>query len=409
MSAARKLKEDEQTFLPYGRHVIDDSDIAAVTAALKSDYLTTGPLVGKFESALAHAVNAKEAVVCSNGTAALHLAAHAFGLRAGKIAIVPSITFVATANAVRMTGADVVFADVNPETGLMEAHHLAGALSRCPGGRADAVIPVHLNGQCADLGKLSKLARENKLTIIEDACHAIGTTYTPRRGQGRSIGACAHSDAACFSFHPVKTIAMGEGGAVTTNDADRAAKMRQHRSHGLIRDEAGFINPDSRDAGGDANPWSYEMHEWGYNYRATDILCALGLSQLKKLDRFVSRRTTLVAEYDRLLGRGHNCVRPIGRTEGCAPAWHLYVIQIDFETLGIDRATVMRRLSAHGIGTQVHYYPVHRQPYYAKLYGTANLPGADAYYTQALSLPLFPAMDRSDVARVVDALMDALL
>jgi UDP-4-amino-4,6-dideoxy-N-acetyl-beta-L-altrosamine transaminase len=408
MTAARKLKA-EQKPLPYGRHVIDENDIAAVVDALKSDYLTTGPLVGKFETALARAVSAKDAVVCSNGTAALHLAAHAFGLRAGKIAIVPSITFVATANAVRMTGADVIFADVDPRTGLMEAHHLAEALTRCPGGRADAVLPVHLAGQCADIPKLSKLARENKLTIIEDACHAIGTTYSPRRGQDRSIGECAHSDATCFSFHPVKTIAMGEGGAITTNDLERAAQMRRHRNHGVIRDEQRFKSSDARAADGSANPWFYEMHEWGHNYRAPDILCALGLSQLKKLDRFVQRRAALVAEYDRLLGEAHNCVRPLGRTDGCTPAWHLYVVQIDFETLGVDRATVMRRLSASGVGSQVHYYPVHRQPYYAKLYGIANLSGVDAYYAQALALPLFPTMDRSDVARVVDALLEALL
>lgn len=408
MKQVQKSEErNRERHLPYGRHVIDYADVAAVVAALESDYLTTGPLVGKFETALAKTVGAKEAVVCSNGTAALHLAAQAFGLTAGKIAIVPSITFLATANAVRMTGADVVFADVDPTTGLMEAHHLAAALARCPGGRADAVFPVHLAGQCADLPKLTKLAQENKLVVIEDACHAIGSTYAAKRNQEKPIGSCAQSDAACFSFHPVKTIAMGEGGAITTNDPAKAQQMRHHRSHGMIRDEQQFINPDSRDADGHPNPWSYEMHEWGYNYRAPDILCALGLSQLKKLERFVARRTALVEEYDRLL-EGQPHIKPLGRTAGCKPAWHLYVVQIDFAALGIDRAKVMHRLSALGIGTQVHYYPVHRQPYYTRLYGQTDLPGADTYYAQSLSLPLFPAMDRTDVSRVVDALIEVL-
>ena len=408
MTAARKLGQSGQKPLPYGRHVIDDADIAAVVAVLKSDYLTTGPVVAEFEAALACTAQAKQAVVCSNGTAALHLAAHAFGLTPGKIAIVPSITFVATANALRMTGADVIFADVDPDTGLMEAHHLAEALSRCPGGRADAVFPVHLAGQCANLPKLSKLARDNTLVIIEDACHALGTRYRNRDGQEHAIGGCSHSDAACFSFHPVKTIAMGEGGAVTTNHAVLAEAMRRYRSHGLTRDPETFINPDSRDPQGNANPWSYEMHDWGYNYRAPDVLCALGLSQLKKLDRFTDQRSELVGEYDRLLDGFHPHVAPLARNQGCSPAWHLYVALIDFAAIGIDRATVMRRLSSVGIGTQVHYYPVHRQPYYAKRYGTLSLPGADRYYARALSLPLYPSLTKDDVRRVIETLSRTL-
>lgn len=382
-------------FLPYGRQVIEEDDIDAVREALTAPMLTTGPLVERFERALCDVTTAAEAVVCSNGTAALHLAARAIRLERAQTAIVPSVTFVATANAVRYCGAEVVFADVDSETGLMTPETLREALRRAPSGSARAVFPVHLNGQTCAMGAIAGVAREWGLWIVEDACHAIGGQQAGERG-GVPVGACTHSDMACFSFHPVKTIAMGEGGAVTTNDADLAAAMRRDRSHGLIRES----NP--------AEPWAYALEEPGFNYRAPDILCALGLSQLKKLDRFTARRRALVAAYRERLGALAPIVRPVDDAGHGDPAWHLFVVRVDFENAGITRADLMRRLAEAGIGSQVHYIPVHHQPYYAKRYPGTQLPGADAYYARCLSLPLFASMSEDDVERVCTALAAAL-
>ncbi len=382
-------------FLPYGRQVIEEDDIAAVREALMAPLLTTGPLVERFEQALAAATAAREAVVVSNGTAALHLAARAIHLDRAQTAIVPSVTFVATANAVRYCGAEVVFADVDPATGLMTAETLLEALRRAPSNTARAVFPVHLAGQSCAMGAIAGLAREWGLWIVEDACHAIGGDQTTTHGPV-PVGACADSDMACFSFHPVKTIAMGEGGAITTNNAGLAAAMRRDRSHGLIRES----DP--------SEPWAYELREPGFNYRAPDILCALGLSQLKKLARFAAQRRRLVAAYRERLGAMRAILQPVEDAGHGDPAWHLFVVRIDFERAGVSRADLMRRLAEAGIGSQVHYIPVHRQPYYAARYPGTHLPGADAYYARCLSLPLFASMSEDDVARVCGALKAAL-
>ena len=382
-------------FLPYGRQVIEEDDIAAVREALMAPLLTTGPLVERFEQALAATTAAREAVVVSNGTAALHLAARAIHLDRAQTAIVPSVTFVATANAVRYCGAEVVFADVDPATGLMTAETLLEALRRAPSNTARAVFPVHLAGQSCAMGAIAGLAREWGLWIVEDACHAIGGDQTTTHGPV-PVGACADSDMACFSFHPVKTIAMGEGGAITTNNAGLAAAMRRDRSHGLIRES----DP--------SEPWAYELREPGFNYRAPDILCALGLSQLKKLARFAAQRRRLVAAYRERLGAMRAILQPVEDAGHGDPAWHLFVVRIDFERAGVSRADLMRRLAEAGIGSQVHYIPVHRQPYYAARYPGTHLPGADAYYARCLSLPLFASMSEDDVARVCGALKAAL-
>lgn len=390
-----------QPFLPYGRQVIEEDDLAAVREALLSPYLTTGPMVERFEAALVDVTQARHAVVCANGTAALHLAARAIKLDRGQVAVVPSITFVATANAVRYCGAEVVFADVDPETGLMTPQTLRDALRRAQGARA--ALPVHLNGQCCDMEGIAAVAREWGLWVIEDACHAIGGTEA-----GRPVGACSHSDLACFSFHPVKTIAMGEGGAVTTNDDALAAALRADRNHGLVRQPEGFTLPGAVDAEGAPNPWFYELPEPGFNYRAPDILCALGLSQVKKLARFVAQRRRLMALYREALAPLAPVVRLVEEPPHGETAWHLCVARIDFASAGIGRAALMRRLAEDGIGSQVHYIPVHRQPYYAARYPELALPGADAYYARCLSLPLFAAMTEDDVARVTAALAAAL-
>lgn len=396
-------------FLPYGRQVIEDDDVAAVAEALRADFLTTGPRVEEFETALKTPTGAKHVVACSNGTAALHLAARALNLGPGTTTIVPAITFLASANAVRLNGGDVVFADVDPASGLMRPRDLEAALKRCPGGRADAVVNVHLAGQVGDLAGIDAVARDHDLRVIEDACHAVGTSYTTGDGQSRRVGDNRFADLTCFSFHPVKTIAMGEGGAVTTNDPAMAEILRRDRSHGMTRDAVAFCDADAAfDADGRPNPWYYEMDAPGLNYRIPDILCALGVNQLKKLERFAARRRELVALYDAALAPLTPHVTPLARTPNVTAAWHLYVALIDFGKLGRSRAHIMRTLGAAGIGTQVHYIPVHRQPYYREMDPDLGLPGADAYYDRALSLPLFPTMADDDVARIAGALKAAL-
>jgi UDP-4-amino-4,6-dideoxy-N-acetyl-beta-L-altrosamine transaminase len=398
-----------QPFLPYGRHQIDDDDIAAVVDALKSDFLTTGPRVAAFEKALAGVTRARHAIACTNGTAALHLVARAMNLGPGTVSIVPTVTFLATANAVRLNGGDVVFSDVDPDSGLMRPRDLEEALSRCPGGRADAVFNVHLAGQTGDLAGLYTIARHNGLRIVEDGCHALGTRYSIGDGEDHFVGQCRYADATTFSFHPVKAIAMGEGGAITTNDPDLAAIMFRDRTHGMNRDAASFVQDEEAfDAGHAPNPWYYEMEVPGLNYRIPDVLCALGESQLRKLEAFSARRRELVALYDDVLGGRSTHLSLLARTPHVTAAWHLYVVLIDFAALGVSRAEVMRRLAAEGIGTQVHYLPVHRQPYYRDMSPAGILPGADKYYARTLSLPLFPGMANGDVERVGSTLLRVL-
>jgi UDP-4-keto-6-deoxy-N-acetylglucosamine 4-aminotransferase len=405
MNAARPKAEAGLPFLPYGRQIIEEDDIAAVAAALTGDYLTTGPLVARFETALCETVGAGYGVVCSNGTAALYMAAKALGLGTGSTIIVPSITFLATASGPHMAGAEIVFADVDPDSGLMGAKEFEAALSRA-GGKADAVFNVHLNGQTGAVESIAQIAREHGLKIVDDAAHAIGTVFRAG-GAERRVGENALSDMTCFSFHPVKTVTMGEGGAVTVNDPELAQALQLQRNHGMTRDPAMFQNSDGFGAPGEAHPWYYELTEPGFNWRATDIQCALGLSQLAKLTRFAARRRALAAAYDSLLAPLAPLVRPVAHTD-CLPVLHLYPVLIDFAKAGKSRSDVMAELAAAGIGSQVHYYPVHRQRYYAARYGVADLPGADRYYARALSLPYFAAMTIADAARVVESLKQVL-
>jgi UDP-4-amino-4,6-dideoxy-N-acetyl-beta-L-altrosamine transaminase len=399
-------------FLPYGRQQIEDDDIAAVAAVLRGDFLTSGPAAERFESALAQRVGAADASACGSGTAALHLAMLALGIGPGDVVIVPTLTFLASANAARYTGAEVAFADVDPATGLLTPAGLEEAIARArrsfPQGRLRAVVPVHLTGQVCAMPELRRIAQQHDLFVVEDACHALGTTVATETGD-EPVGSCRWSDLACFSFHPVKTVAMGEGGAVTGRDKALVARVHRLRNHGMTRSPDDWSERAQALApGGEANPWYYEMPEIGFNYRASDIHCALGLSQLGKLDRFVAARRGLAARYDAALPTLAPRATPAPIRPGCQPCLHLYVVQIDFAVLGQSRAAVMQDLRARGIGTQVHYLPVHRQPYYRKRYGLLDLPRADAYYERALSLPLFPAMTPDDVARVTAALDDVL-
>lgn len=394
-------------FLPYGRQSIDADDLAAVAEALRGDYLTTGPTVGKFEADFAAFVGARHAIASNSGTAALHLACMALDLKPGDAVIVPTVTFLATANAARFCGADVVFADVDPDNALLTAKTLEAAIARAGTKyRLRAVLPVHVNGFVADMTGIREVADRHGLEVIEDACHALGSVHPAGNGVMARSGDCTLSRMACFSLHPVKTMTTGEGGVTTTNDDGLAARMRLFRNHGMTRDPAEFqIAAQARDRDGSVNPWYYEMHALGPNYRITDFACALGLSQMKKLERFVARRREIAALYDRLLEALEPAICPVWVADRRQnPALHLYAILVDYNLIGKSRAQVMAELKSLGIGTQVHYLPVHRQPYYRELYGDLDLPGSTRYYDRVLSIPLYPDMTDGDVERVVDAL-----
>lgn len=384
------------TFLPYGRQTMEADDVAAVVEALSGDFLTTGPTVGRFEAAFATVVGAAQGVASNSGTAALHLPLMALDVGPGDVVIVPSITFLSTANVVRMVGAEVAFADVDQVTGLLTVASAADALQRArqQGGRVVGAMPVHLNGQLCDLAALGAWAEAEGLWLVEDACHALGAP---------GVGAVPASRAAAFSTHAVKGVTTAEGGVTTTQDAALAERMRSLRSHGMTRQPEAFRNVDLAFSDGVANPWYYEMPEVGWNYRLPDVLCALGISQLAKFDRFIARRRALAARYEELLAPLQPVIRPVPRILA-RDGLHLLAVLIDFDALGMDRRRLMEALRAEGIGTQVHYIPVHTQPYYRARYGDLHLPGADAYYRACLSLPLFPMMQDSDVDRVASTL-----
>jgi len=410
-------------FLPYGRQSVEEEDIAAVAAVLRGDWLTQGPAVTGFERALALRVGAGrggavDAVACANGTAALRLAYAALGIGPGDAVVVPSNTFLATASAARHAGAEVAFADVDPDSGLMGVAEAEAAIARAAkaGWRVRALAPVHYAGQTAPMDELAGLAQAEGLALVEDAAHAIGTAYLSggdlSGGHEVPVGAgrpeVEAGSLTVFSFHPVKTIAAGEGGAVTGSDPALMARVRRLCNHGMMRTPEpgeGFTDPDAAlDAEGNANPWYYEMAEPGFNHRLSDIHAALVLSQLGRLDRFVERRARLMALYAERLAPLAPLVRPPALVPWCRPAWHLCAARIDFAAARRTRSAVMAGLRALGVGTQVHYIPVHRQPYWRRRYGDLALPGAMSHYAHTLSLPLFPAMADGDVDRVAAAL-----
>ena len=379
-------------FLPYGRQCVEADDVEAVAQVLTSDYLTTGPAVAAFEEAVAAAVGAKYAVAVSSGTAALHAACFAAGVGQGDRIVVPSAGFLATANCGRYLGAEPVFADCDPDTGLI----LPSEVERlCREEPVKAVFPTDLTGAPADVEAVAAAAGD--AVIIEDAAHALGGTRN-----GRPIGGCdPEPRMAIFSFHPVKHVTTGEGGAVTFNDPALLEPLRQFRSHGMVRDPERLQYPSP-------GPWYYEQQLLGHNLRLTDIQAALGVSQLKKLSRFVTRRRALALAYDAQLAEVP-WVQPVAESMRRDSALHLYAVLIDFDGLGISRKDLMIALRTKGIGTQVHYIPIPMQPYYRERGWTIDaFPGALRYYQRTLSLPLFPSMADGDVDRVVDGLKTAV-
>jgi len=384
--------------LPYGRQWIDNDDIAAVAAVLRSDFVTQGPAVAEFETALAAVTGAKHAVVVSSGTAALHLACLALDLGPGRTGITSPITFAASANCFLYTGARAVFVDVDAVTGLMLPGILAAELERrsAAGEPPGVVIAVSLAGRVPDLPALAATCAHHGWTLVEDAAQSLGGTYQAGREMHASAS-CAHTRAAILSFHPVKHICTGEGGAVVTNDDALAARVRRLRTHGIERPAAGTAT--AANEGG----WFYEQHELGYHYRLTDIQCALGTSQLRKLPRFLDRRRALAARYSAALADG-SCARVL-RAPAFDPghSYHLYVVHFlrpDWRRAAYDF------LAERGIRAQVHHIPVYRHPYYRARFGAMTLPGAEAFYGGCLSLPLYPAMTDADQDRVVATLAE---
>lgn len=391
--------------LPYGRHLIEEDDIAAVVAVLRSDSLAQGPRVAEFEQRFAETVGARHAVACSSGTAALHLALAGLDVAPADVCIVPALSFLSTATAVRYCGAEVIFADVDADTGLLTPETLDAAFAIAGSRTVKAVLPVHLGGRLCDTFALETIAKAHGADLVEDACHALGSR-SPANG---SAGECRHAHAATFSFHPVKTVACGEGGMVATGDPALADRMRRLRNHGVTREAALMTDPElSLDAAGAPNPWSYEQAELGFNARMTDLEAALGISQLGKLDRFVEARAGLARRYDELLAPLAPFVRPVAVPAGDRTSLHLYQVLVDWNQLGVGRADVMRALAARGVGAQVHYIPINRQPYFAQRYGALRLSGAEDFYARVLALPLFPAMTMADVERVALELAAAL-
>lgn len=370
-------------FLPYGKQTLDEDDIQAVIEVLRSDRITTGPKVEEFEKDLAQKAGANYAVVFNSGTAALHAAYFAAGVGPGDEVITSPITFAATANAALFLGARPVFADVRRDTLNIDPAEVERHLTP----RTKVLAPVDFAGHPADLEAIMDIAGRNNLVVLEDAAHALGAAY-----HGRPLGSLAHLTT--FSFHPVKHITTGEGGAVVTDSRDYYEKMLAFRTHGMIREREKL----NRWHG----PWYHEMHYLGYNYRLTDIQCALGISQLKKLGLFLKKRQALVDYYNRQLSDLKTIDLPV-TLPGCTPAWHLYVIRLKGENP--PRRELYEEMHRAGIGVQVHYLPVYRHPYYQKSgYPTGSCPAAEDYYRRALSLPLFPAMNESEASRVVSEL-----
>lgn len=379
----------DNSFIPYGQQTIDQDDINAVVDVLRGKWLTQGPAVEEFENSLKKISGAKYVVAVSSGTAALHLAYKAADLKNGDEVITSPITFLATANAALYLSAQPVFTDIDPTTGLMDVSKIKVTK------KTRAIVPVHFAGSVCDMPAIKSLADKNSCWVIEDACHALGAEYSIGK-RWHKVGSCQHSDMAAFSFHPVKHIATGEGGAITTNSEELYKKLLVLRNHGMVREKAML----------EKKPWYYEMRDLGFNYRITDIQCALGNSQLRKLGKFLKRRQEIAAQYRNAFD-GLDFITPLKEPENAQCAYHLFVVLIDFKGLGLSRTEVMQMLKENGIGTQVHYIPVYQQPYYQKeVQGVKELKQTEKYYDQCLSIPLFPGMTDTDVKKVISAISE---
>jgi UDP-4-amino-4,6-dideoxy-N-acetyl-beta-L-altrosamine transaminase len=375
--------------LPYSRQCIEQDDIQAVVEVLKSDFLTQGPKIAEFEKALAGYCGAKYAVTFSSGTAALHGAYFAAGLNSGDEVITSPITFLATANAAIYLGAKVVFVDVESDTGNINADLIEKAITK----KTKLLVPVHYSGLPVDMEKILAIAKKHNLILIEDACHALGAKY-----KGEIVGNCRLSQMAVFSFHPVKSIATGEGGAATTNSEELYNKLVMFRQYGVIKDKK-LMTEQARQAG----EWYYEMHYLGFNYKLTDIQAALGVSQLRKIERFVGRRREIAKQYAKVLAGNKYFELPVEKNYG-ESAWHLYPIRLKDKYVE-HKIEIFNKLRKSGLWVQVHYIPVYLQPYYEKLGFKKGLcPAAEDFYSREIGIPIYPMMSDEDVQNVAAVL-----
>jgi len=370
--------------LPYGRQQIDEEEVASVIKVLRSEYLTTGPMIEAFEQAFANYVGAEFAVAVSSGTAALHAAVHSLDMQPSEEVIVPAMTFASTSNCVVFEGATPVFSDVDPTTLLIDPNKVEELINP----RTRAIIAVDYAGQPCDYGVLTSLAEKNGLTLIADACHSLGARY-----ESRKVGSLAELNT--FSLHPVKHITTGEGGLVTTNNSELASKMRRFRNHGIDQDHRQRSETGS---------WFYEMIDLGYNYRLTDFQSALGLTQLGKLEKGLKIRRRIAREYDAAFA-DLTSIEPLLTHTNRTHSYHLYVVRLDPAQLACDRSEIFAALRAEGIGVNVHYIPVHLHPYYRTNFSTSAglCPAAEEAYQRIISLPIFPSMSDTDVNDVIAA------
>jgi UDP-4-amino-4,6-dideoxy-N-acetyl-beta-L-altrosamine transaminase len=381
--------------IPYGKQHITEKDIEAVTEALRSDFLTQGPKIAEFEHAFANYIGSKYAVALSNGTAALHLCAMALGVQEGDKVITTPITFAASANCVRYCGGEVVFSDIDPETFLLDINKVRLLLEKHPKGTFKGIIPVDFGGLAINLEAFRALADEYGLWIIEDSCHSPGGYFIDGNGKKQGCGNGNFADLAIFSFHPVKHIASGEGGMITTNDEVLYKKLLMLRSHGITREQNNFqLSPNDIAQGG----WYMEMQELGYNYRLTDIQAALGLSQLERADKGMERRIEIAKTYhDAFIGNDKIKIQPWGNVEG--HAYHLYIIQVE------NRLELYNHLRENNIFPQVHYIPTHLMPYYQGLgWRKGDMPLSEKYYEQCLSLPMYPMLTDKEQKFVINTI-----
>lgn len=374
-------------FIPYGKQWINDDDIKNVVDVLKSDFLTQGPKVKEFEDSICKITGAKYCVAVANGTAALHLSVAALQIEKASEGITTPNTFAASANCMLYNNLVPRFADIDPRTYNIDPKNIPALVNK----NTKLIIPVHFAGQAADMLAVSKIAKEHKLFVIEDAAHAIGSQYE----DGSYVGNCRYSDLTTFSFHPVKTITCGEGGAITTNSKELYERLLMLRTHGITKDE----NKLSQNPG----PWYYEMQDLGYNYRLTDIQAALGISQLNRLSDFKKRRHEIVATYNKVFS-DIEWLKTTYEAEGLSSCFHLYVLQFDFDKIDKSRKDVMNILSSKNVGTQVHYIPVNHLPYHNKD-NNDSCPIAEKYYARCLSIPLYPLMCDEDVDYVIESII----
>ncbi|RZJ76995.1 MAG: UDP-4-amino-4,6-dideoxy-N-acetyl-beta-L-altrosamine transaminase [Flavobacterium sp.] len=399
------------SLIPYGRQEITEADIAAVVSTLKSDFLTQGPAIERFEKGLGEYIGAKHVVAVSNGTAGLHIAYLAANLGKGDAVIVPAITFAATSNAALYCGATPVFADVLADSGCIDPESVERCiiLAKSEGLNPKVIAPVHFAGRPCDMQALTAIASRHNLLIIEDACHAYGAEYRNSSfNPMQKVGSAEWTSMSILSFHPVKHITTGEGGAVLTQDGKLAHKLRQLRSHGITKNAADYVNSSRAIEDGMANPWYHEMQILGLNYRMCDIQAALGDSQVQRSKEMIKRRREIAATYDDAF-RNHKYLKPAaGDSENGLHSYHLYPVQVDFKALNTTRARFSNSLRELGVGSQVHYLPVPWHPFYEQnqhLWASDKLLNAPKIYEQELSIPMFPSMSNVDVSKVIESIL----